>query len=280
MFLLIGLRAFPGYQFEILVKTGEIGKAAFIAKLLDADVVVEEKLTGMANPDLGDELGIGLTGPGFEKTAEGIGNQSRYGCHLVEIDRLGKMTESVFIYCVDPVILQLREIMTETDGGKRLQMRRIRKSGKTFDKSHNAADAFCRPDLPDQRRNLRLFICADQQASFCFFKEAADLFGLGQIKKGFTPEIFRKVNDGRMNGMLTGTAEVNIVVTPVMRKIGSYENDVTGLKAFDVIPHELCAAALVKKYQLHLNMIVPSIVNEWIPVLTDAEGLGRSLWDF
>ena len=53
MLFLIGLRRFAGDEAEVLVEAGEIRKAAFEAKLFDADAVVEQEFAGVANADLG-----------------------------------------------------------------------------------------------------------------------------------------------------------------------------------------------------------------------------------
>lgn len=78
VFFLIGLGAFPGEELEVLVEAGKIVEAALIAKLLDADAVVEEEFAGVADTDLGEELGVGLSGARLEIAAEGIGHQSCY----------------------------------------------------------------------------------------------------------------------------------------------------------------------------------------------------------
>lgn len=47
MFFLVELRTLAGDHPEILVEAGEIIETAFIAKLFDADPVVDEQLAGM-----------------------------------------------------------------------------------------------------------------------------------------------------------------------------------------------------------------------------------------
>jgi hypothetical protein len=65
-----------------------------------------------------------------------------------------------------------------------------------------------------------------------------------------------------------------------MRQIGSHQNYIAGVKTFDMIAHELGAAAPVKIDQLHFRMIMPAVVYERIPVLPDTEGMRGRLWDF
>ena len=48
-FFLISKRAFAGYKFEIFMKAGKIIKAAFIAKLFNAQVIFNKQLTSMAH---------------------------------------------------------------------------------------------------------------------------------------------------------------------------------------------------------------------------------------
>lgn len=105
MLFLVQQRALAGDRLEVLVETGEIIETALIAQLLDADPVVEEQFTGMAHPDLSEELGEGLTGPRLKITAKGIGHQSGDGRDLFQIDLPGKMAKGKVIDGVDPVVL-------------------------------------------------------------------------------------------------------------------------------------------------------------------------------
>ena len=83
-----------------------------------------------------------------------------------------------------------------------------------------------------------------------------------------------------MDGSAFFFPEVCVIVSPVMRQVGSYQDDITGLKAFDMVSYELSATALVKKDQFHFGMIMPAIVDEWVPVLPDAERMGGRSGDF
>ena len=60
-FSLVSKRAFAGDHFKIFMKTGEIIKAAFVAKLFNAQIVFNKKFAGMADADLDKELGIGFS---------------------------------------------------------------------------------------------------------------------------------------------------------------------------------------------------------------------------
>ena len=86
------------------------------------------------------------------------------------------------------------------------------------------------------------------------------------------------MDNGGVNG--AGSFEMEIVIAPVMRQIGADEDDIAGVEAFDMIAHELGAAALVKNDQLHFGMIMPAVINEWVPVFPDTERLSGSLGDF
>jgi hypothetical protein len=59
-----------------------------------------------------------------------------------------------------------------------------------------------------------------------------------------------------------------------MREIGSYEDDIAGLKAFNVIADKLGAAALMKEDQFHFDMVVPAVIDKWVPVFPHAKGVG------
>jgi len=66
MFPEVQLGAFAGDLAEVFVEAGEIVESTLVAKLFDADAVVKEQFTGMADPDLREELGIGFAGAGLE----------------------------------------------------------------------------------------------------------------------------------------------------------------------------------------------------------------------
>src|ERR1700744_6222252 len=117
VFALVELRGLTGEGFEVLVKAGEVVEAAFVAELFNADAVIEEQLTGVADADLGEELGVSLAGPGFEIAAKGIGHQAGDGGHLFQVDLPGKVAEGVVIDGVDAVILSFGEIGPEADRG-------------------------------------------------------------------------------------------------------------------------------------------------------------------
>ena len=65
-----------------------------------------------------------------------------------------------------------------------------------------------------------------------------------------------------------------------MGQVGADEDDIAGLEAFDVIADELGAAALVKEDQFHFDMVVPSVIDERVPVFANAKGMGRCAGDF
>ena len=97
------------------MKAGEVVESAFEAKLFDADAVVEEQFTGVADAELGDELGIGLAGAGFEIAAKGVGNEAGDGGHFFQIDFMRKMAEAIVVDGVDAVVLAFGEIGSKTD---------------------------------------------------------------------------------------------------------------------------------------------------------------------
>ena len=112
----VQLRGFSRDLPEVFMEAGEIGKAAFVAELFDADAVVDEELTGVADADLCEELGIGLAGAGFEIAAERIRHQAGHCGYLVEIDLPGKMMKSIIVDGIDPVMLRIGKIRTKADG--------------------------------------------------------------------------------------------------------------------------------------------------------------------
>ena len=280
MLALVELGRLAGDAFEILVKTGEVVEAAFVTQLFDADAVVEQQFAGMADAQLGEELGVGLAGAGFEIAAEGVRHQLGYGGHFFEIDFAGKMTEGIVVDGVDPVVLRFGEIGAETYGREELQMRRGGEGRETFDEGDNAAHPFGGLDMPKELRHPFFLARAHENTPAGFFQQVADGFCLGQIEKGIAPEIFGEMDHGRVNGPAAVLIEIDVVVSPVVRQVAAYEDDVAGLEAFDMVAHELGAAALVEDDELHLDMIVPAVVDEWIPVFPHAERLGRGPGDF
>ena len=52
------------------MEAGEIVKAAFITYLLHVHAVFDQQFAGMADPDLTDELGVGLPGSRFKIPAK------------------------------------------------------------------------------------------------------------------------------------------------------------------------------------------------------------------
>jgi hypothetical protein len=117
---LIAKRAFARDQLEILVKAGEIVKPALIAQLFDTEIIFYQQLAGVPHSYLDEEAGVGLPGPGFEKSAEGMGADICHRGNLFQLDRSFEVLQAVFIYSVDPLIFRLLEIMPEADGGKRV----------------------------------------------------------------------------------------------------------------------------------------------------------------
>ena len=122
VFFEIVLRTLAGDHLEVLMEAGEIVEPALITQLLDADPVVDEQLAGMSYPDLRQELGIGLAGPGFEITAERVGDQSGYGSYLFQVNFLVEIRKGIVIYRIDPVIFLFGEIVPETNRRKYLQV--------------------------------------------------------------------------------------------------------------------------------------------------------------
>ena len=146
---LVGLRSFAGDGAKALVEAGEIGETAFETKLFDADSVVEQEFAGMADANLGEELGIGLAGAGFKVAAKRVGDEAGDGGDLVEVDLLSKLAEGIVVDRVDPVVLRFGEIGAEADGGEELEVVGGGKRGKAFDQGGDPADPIGKTDLFD-----------------------------------------------------------------------------------------------------------------------------------
>src|ERR1700754_4709758 len=94
---LITQRTLSGDQFKVFVETGKIIKSTFIAKLLDAEVVFDQQLAGVSDTKLEKKAGIGLPGPGFEETAEGVGADIGHSRYLFQLDGPFEVRKTVFI---------------------------------------------------------------------------------------------------------------------------------------------------------------------------------------
>jgi hypothetical protein len=55
------------------------------------------------------------------------------------------------------------------------------------------------------------------------------------------------MDNGGMDRPFSFCFKIDVVVSPVMGQIGPDEDDVSGLKAFDMIAYKLCTAASWKK---------------------------------
>ena len=78
-----------------------------------------------------------------------------------------------------------------------------------------------------------------------------------------------------MDGLRFGLVEADVVIPPVMGEVGADQDDITGLETFDVVADELGPAALMEKDQFHFDMVVPAVIDEWVPVFPHAEGVRR-----
>lgn len=74
-----------------------------------------------------------------------------------------------------------------------------------------------------------------------------------------------------MNLLPAVFVKVYVVMAPVVRKIGTHQDNIAGIKSLNMIAHELRTAALVKINQLYFRVIMPAIVDIWVPVITDTE---------
>ena len=278
MFAFVELRALAGDGFEILVEAGEVVEAAFVAQPLDADPVVEEQLAGVAYPDLGEELSEGLSGTGFKITTEGVRYETGDGGYFFEIDLPGKMAKGEIVDGVDAVILSFGEIGAKAYRRQQLQPVGGSEGRQAFDEGDDAADAFRGVDVVDEPGDAFIFSCADEDAAPGFFEEASDGFGLRQVEEGVAPKILGKVNDGGMHGPIAVTAEIYVIVAPIMWEVAAHKNDITGLEPLDVIADELRAVALVEDNELHFRVVVPAVIDKRVPVLPYAEGMGGGPW--
>jgi len=111
----------------------------------------------MSNPDLREELGIGLSGPGLKITAEGVRDQSCHGCYLLQVDLLGEMPETIVIDGIDAVVLRSREVVAEADGGKGSSIRVTGEGGQTFNETDDAVDPVGGADPGYECREGRIF---------------------------------------------------------------------------------------------------------------------------
>lgn len=86
------------------------------------------------------------------------------------------------------------------------------------------------------------------------------------------------MDHGRVDWPIAIAAEIHVIIPPIVRKVGSDQDDVAGLEAFDMIADELRAVAVVEDDELHFRVVVPAVIDERVPVLPDAEGMGGGPW--
>ena len=153
------------------------------------------------------------------------------------------------------------------------------KGGEAFYKGDDPSHPIRLPDLVYHSRYFFRFLFQDEDAAAGFFQQGFDRLGLRELQKRITPEIFRKMDHGRMDGRSLVLRKINIVISPVMRQIGTYQDDIPCLEPLDMISHELRAATFVEMDQLHFGVIVPSVVYERVPVFADAKGMRGCFWD-
>ncbi|MNL36173.1 hypothetical protein D3C87_1582430 [compost metagenome] len=66
----------------------------------------------------------------------------------------------------------------------------------------------------------------------------------GQCEEGFSKNIFRKMDDSSLCIKLAPPMEVLFVATPVMREVGTDQQEVAALEISDVVANELRPRAL------------------------------------
>jgi len=88
------------------------------------------------------------------------------------------------------------------------------------------------------------------------------------------------MNDGGMDRLRFDVVEVDVIITPVVREVRPDQDDIPGLKSFDMVADELGPAALMKDDQFHFDMVMPAVIDERVPVFPHAERVGRGAGDF
>src|SRR5882762_4932045 len=122
---LISIGSFSGDQFKVFIETGKIIKSAFITKLLDAEVVFDQQFAGVSDPKLEEETGIGLSGPGFEETAEGVGADIGHSRYLFQLDGPLEVLKTVFVDKVHSFVFGFGKAVLKADGRQGLDLRFI-----------------------------------------------------------------------------------------------------------------------------------------------------------
>lgn len=161
--------------------------------------------------------------------------------------------------------------MAETDGREELQGVGCCKSGEAFYQANDPSHAFGIADLFYQGGNVIVFPVIDQDAPAGFIQEGTDGFAFGEQQEGVTQKILGEVDDGGMNCVVFVPLEKGVVIAPVVGQIGTEEDNVPGLEAFDMIANELGTAAMVEIDQFDFGVIMPAIVYKRLPVFPDTE---------
>src|SRR6185295_9503242 len=98
---------------------------------------------------------------------------------------------------------------------------------------------------------------------------------LRKLKKLTTPEVFAEMGDPHIGRQARFLIKINIVKSPVMRKIRSYQYHIARPELFDAVADKLRPFTFLKMDQFHFSVIMPVIVGIRNKFLCDAERMVR-----
>src|SRR5690606_41858027 len=104
---LVSQRAFSCNLFEIFVKSGDTLKPAFITNLLNIQLVVNQKFTGISHPYFDEKPGKSFAGSRLEIAAKGMAAHSGNSCNVVQRDPLPEMLHGILVNGVDPFVFAI-----------------------------------------------------------------------------------------------------------------------------------------------------------------------------
>ena len=97
------------------------------------------------------------------------------------------------------------------------------------------------------------------------------------MKEIIAPKIFAEMSNPNIGIYFRVLFEIHIVKSPIMRKLSTYNYDISGLESLNAITDELGAVAFFKVNQLYFGVVMPAIIHMRNQILPDTK---RMPWAF
>src|SRR5687767_14134637 len=84
---------------------------------------------------------------------------------------------------------------------------------------------------------------------------------LRKLKELAAPEVLAKMSHPYIGSYGPVFFKIDIIKSPIVRQVGTYQNHVSGFKLFYTIADELRALTLFKMDQFNFGVVMPAIIN-------------------